>query len=269
MKNDKQVLVGNTNIYYRVLGAGKPVMLVHGFAEDSDVWKYQAAALSPFYRLIIPDLPGSGRSAFEAGNDSMEKIAAQLKAILDHEKVDETIMIGHSMGGYITLAFAALYPERLLAFGLFHSTAYPDSDEKKAVRQRGIEFIRTHGSKAFLGQSIPNLFSENYRTTNSGTVQAMVTQYEDFEPAALIQYYELMIARKDRTDVLKTFIKPVLFIIGKYDTAVPAEQVLQQCHLPQISYIHFLENSGHMGMWEETEAANEALKTFLDNVYLN
>jgi pimeloyl-ACP methyl ester carboxylesterase len=269
MSKEVQLMAGGSIIHYIIEGEGKPVMLVHGFGEDSEVWKHQVKALSPYYKLLVPDLPGSGLSPYQDANNSVEKFAELLKAILDNENIKQLIMIGHSMGGYITLAFAAKYPELLYAFGLFHSTAYADSDEKITVRQRGIEFIRTHGSKAFLRQSTPNLFSESYRTNQAVIVNEMIEQYEGFKPEALIQYYEAMIARKDRTEVLKTFDKPVLFIIGKYDTAIPAEQMLLQSHQPQISYIHFLENSGHMGMWEETVKANEALKTFLDNVYDN
>jgi pimeloyl-ACP methyl ester carboxylesterase len=269
MRKEMQLNTVDGSIHYTVAGNGRPVMLLHGFGEDSDVWKYQLRALSPFYRIILPDLPGSGLSPFHAGNGSMEKYAAQLIAILDKENIEKFVLIGHSMGGYITLAFASKYPEKLDAFGLFHSTAYPDSAEKIATRQRGIEFIRTHGSKAFLQQSTPNLFSENYRNKHTDIINGMITQYEGFEPGALIEYYEAMIGRKDRTAVLRTFEKPVLFIIGKQDTAISPEQMLQQSHLPQISYIHFLENSGHMGMWEETAKANDALKTFLDGVYIN
>jgi pimeloyl-ACP methyl ester carboxylesterase len=260
---------GNSPVYYTIKGNGNPVVLIHGFGEDSDVWKYQVDALSPYYRLIVPDLPGSGKSVNNSGNFSMHYLAEQVKTVLDQENIDKTVMAGHSMGGYITLAFAAKYPERLTAFGLVHSTAYADNDEKIAARQRGIEFIRTHGSKAFLQQSTPNLFSEDYRINHAAIINEMVTQYEGFEPNALIGYYEGMIARKDQTDLLSTFEKPVLFIIGKHDTAIPAEHMLRQSQLPQISYIHFLENSGHMGMWEETAVVNQALKTFLDSIYIN
>lgn len=267
MKEKKQLIQGR-NICYRVTGTGKPVVLLHGFAEDSTVWKYQEEELSGKFQLIIPDLPGSGRSEMIA-DMSIEGMAAcmyQLLCIESGNDVSEIIMIGHSMGGYITLAFAEKYPAMLGAFGLFHSTAYPDNAEKKIARQRSIEFIRKHGSYAFLQQSTPNLFSEVYRNKNATSITNMIEQYKDFDPTALTAYYEAMIQRPDRTAILRSFNKPILFIAGKMDKAVPFEDSLKQFHLPQLSYIHMLENSAHMGMWEETDKSNAALTGFLQDI---
>src|SRR5689334_1694113 len=121
-------------------GNGKPLMLIHGFAEDHRVWDHQLDALKEF-QLIIPDLPGSGKSAL-LNDTSMESMAAVMLAIMDKESIKECCMIGHSMGGYITLAFAEKHAERLNSFCLYHSTAYPDSEEKKEVRLKAIEFIK-------------------------------------------------------------------------------------------------------------------------------
>ena len=137
----KQLLYQNNRIVYAVEGAGKPVMLVHGFGEDSSVWVNQIPFLKDHFQLIIPDLPGSGESAM-VDDMSMEGMAEVLKAVADKETNELFTLIGHSMGGYITLAFAEKYSNRLNGFGLFHSTAFADSEEKKATRQKGIEFIR-------------------------------------------------------------------------------------------------------------------------------
>jgi len=175
-------------------------------------------------------------------------------------------MIGHSMGGYITLAFADKYPNRLRSFGLFHSTAYPDSEEKKTARRRGIEFIQQNGPVKFLEQSIPNLFCEEFRKKDPKTVQKILARYTNFTSQSLVNYYEAMMLRPDRTHVLKSFPGPVLFILGKYDTAVPLEQGLQQCYMPGLSYIHVLEHSAHMGMWEEPSFSNPFIEDFLVRV---
>jgi len=262
MANEKEILFQGKKIGYTTHGKGYPVVLVHGFAEDSDVWKYQREILSANYRLIIPDLPGAGASGL-TDTFSMELAADCIRQILRQENIERTILIGHSMGGYITLAFAEKYAGCLQAFGLFHSTAYADNDEKKASRQKGIEFILTHGSYEFLKQSIPNLFSPDSRISMGGAVKGMIEQYRNFNPNTLIACHQAMMQRPDRTHVLTSFTGPVLLIIGKYDTAIPYEQSLRQSHLPHISYIHILEQSGHMGMWEEKEKANAALRSFL------
>ena len=154
-------------------------------------------------------------------------------------------------------------PELLNAFGLFHSTAYADDDAKKETRRKGIEFIKSNGASAFLKTTTPNLFSEKTKKENPELVEKLIDQSKDFSSESLIQYYEAMIQRPDRTSVLKSFHQPILFIIGKHDTAVPLQSSLEQCYLPSISHIHILQNSGHMGMWEEKDKATENLLNFL------
>src|SRR5262245_61329765 len=127
---DKILSYESKKIVYRVLGNGKPVMLVHGFGEDSSVWNRKVDFLKNNYQLIIPDLPGSGAS--ELINDmSMEGMAEVLHSIIHEENIDKATVIGHSMGGYITLALAETYWNHVNGFGLIHSTAFADSEEKK------------------------------------------------------------------------------------------------------------------------------------------
>jgi pimeloyl-ACP methyl ester carboxylesterase len=193
----------------------------------------------------------------------MEELAGSVKAMLDAEGIKKCIMVGHSMGGYVTLAFAELYPGMLKAFGLFHSTSYADSEEKKAARRKGIEFIRKNGSAAFIRQSIPNLFSERSRKEHPEWVSTLIARYAGIHPDSLIRCYEAMIHRPDRSHVLQQFPGPVLFIIGEQDSAVPLTASLQQCHLPSISYVHILGNAAHMGMMEDSTRANHILESFL------
>jgi pimeloyl-ACP methyl ester carboxylesterase len=240
-------------------GSGKPVMLVHGFGEDSSVWKNQVEFLSNKFQLIIVDLPNSENEKAW----SLPFFAKELNEVLDRENIETCTMIGHSMGGYITLAFADKFPERLRAFGLFHSSAFADGPEKIATRKKGIAFIRENGPAAFLDTMIPNLFSGHSRETQPGIVKEARKAKDNFTGPALVKYYEAMIERPDRTALLKKTKLPVLFIMGKYDTAIPVEDTLKQCHLPEIAYIHVLRNSGHMGMLEEKELSNLALDKFL------
>jgi pimeloyl-ACP methyl ester carboxylesterase len=269
----KEIILRGKKLTYSIYGTGKPVMLLHGFAEDHRIWQHQVNSLSAHYQLIIPDLPGSGQSDL-SGDMSMEAMAADmqellLKHICSHFAEKKVAIIGHSMGGYIALAFAQKYPELTAGIGLIHSTAYADGVEKKQARQRGIEFIRNRGSSEFLQQSIPNLFSEQYRIHNPAVIKKLIEQYKDFDDTTLIIYYEKMMQRTDKTPLLATTNKPVLFIIGKHDTAVPYEQSLRQCHLPSLSYIHILKNSAHMGLWEEHTKTNAAITSFLQDVYVS
>jgi len=259
----KELQIKENRISYQVTGQGKPVVLVHGFGEDGNIWKNQVVFLKDKFQFIIPDLPGSGQSAIGNGQWTMEKFAGILKEILDKENIDSSVMIGHSMGGYITLAFAEKYPERLSGFGLLHSSAYPDSEEKKATRRKGIDFINSNGAFAFLKTATPNLFSTQTRDEQPGLIDEMIAGLSNFSPAVLVNYYEAMMQRPDRTAVLSKAIVPLLFIMGKYDAAVPVEDSLQQSHLPENAYIHILRHSGHMGMFEEPGICNIALEKFL------
>ena len=279
----------SSEIFYRIIGKGKTVVLLHGFGEDGDIWNEQIAFLKDHFHLIVPDLPGSGQSQL-IPDMSVEGMAELIKEILNIELqfplqgaegagagAKGVYLLGHSLGGYITLAFAQKYPERLHAFGLVHSTAYADSEEKKIARRKSIGFIKKNGAYEFLKASIPGLFRCQDGRCQDGRCQDgskpsdtyinnLIEKGKNFTTEALVQYYEAMIARPDRTDVLRNSTVPVLFIIGEYDTTVPFQQSLQQCYLPHRSYVHILRNSAHMGMLEETGKVNEMIKTFLDLV---
>jgi pimeloyl-ACP methyl ester carboxylesterase len=259
---NKEIDFAGKKIVYRVYGNGKPVMLVHGFGETGDVWQTQVDFLKDSFQLIVPDLPGSGQSEM-IDDMSIEGMAEVVKTILEAEAAKKVAMIGHSMGGYITLAFAEKYPGYLNSFGLFHSTTFADTEEKKAARRKGIEFTREHGAYDFLKSTIPNLFSEQSKSTMRSAVEHLIAKGKYFRPEAIIAYYEAMISRPDRTAILKNTKLPVLFIIGENDITIPMQDMLKQSHLPGKSFIHILHQSAHLGMLEEPEKANTALKEFL------
>ncbi len=262
---DNTLNYNGCKIFYRCSGAGNPVMLIHGFGEDGEIWNAQQSFLQQNFKVIVPDLPGSGQSEM-VDDMSIEGMAEVIKAILEQENIASCPVIGHSMGGYITLALAEKYPQQLSAFGLFHSTAYADSEEKKATRRKAIEFIQNHGAYEFLKTAIPNLFAESTRNNTPKVVATLTEKGKDFSAEALAAYYEAMIARPDRTAVLKETTVPVLFVIGEYDGAVSPDDSLQQSHLPAIADVHILKESGHMGMLEETGKANLLLESFLNFV---
>lgn len=266
---DKELLYQNKKIFYRITGNGKPVVFIHGFGEDGEIWNNQIEFLKNKFQLIIPDLPGSGKSEM-IDDMSIEGMAEVIKQILDEEssKIPPSggggaSVIAHSMGGYILLALIEKYWNHVSAFGLFHSSAYADSEEKKVIRRKGIEFIRQQGAFEFLKTTTPNLFSQQTKDERPELISKLIASLDNFSPASLVSYYEAMMQRPNRTKMLQKATVPVLFIMGKYDNAVPLEDGLQQCHLPEKSYIYVLRNSGHMGMLEEKDKCNEILDKFL------
>ena len=207
---EKTILYQNKKIVYRNIGSGDPVMLVHGFGEDGNVWEKQVDHLKNKYHVIVPDLPGSGKS--EIINDmSMEGMAEVLHAIIHEENIDKCTVIGHSMGGYITLALVEKYWNHVNAFGLFHSSAFPDTEEKKQTRKKGIEFAKQHGAFEFLKTATPNLFSPDSKSAIPGTIEKFISSLASFSTDALVFYYEAMMKRPDRTHVLKNTKKPGAF----------------------------------------------------------
>lgn len=262
MKMNKELLYQNKKIFYRLIGSGKPVVFIHGFGEDGNIWDNQVEYLKDNFKLIIPDLPGSGQSEM-IDDMSIEGMAEVIHAIIHEENIDACPVIGHSMGGYITLALVETYWNHVSAFGLFHSTAYADSEEKKSVRRKGIDFINQHGAFEFLKNATSNLFSQQTKDDRPELISEMVVGLDNFSAPALVSYYEAMIQRPDRTEMLQKAAVPVLFIMGKYDNAIPLEDGLQQCHLSEKSYIYVLRDSGHMGMLEEKDKSNEILDKFL------
>lgn len=257
-----QILQPLCTIKYRVVGQGEPLVLLHGFGEDSEVWDTIIPFLEGSYKIIIPDLPGSGGSTIlKKDKVIMIDFAHCLKAILDKEKIKKCTLIGHSMGGYIGLAFAEKYPTSLKAFGLFSSTAVADSFEKKETRIKAISFIKENGALAFLKTALPNQFADAKKSKK--LIDNLLIKAAQFQNKALIQYYRAMIARPDRTNILKRITVPVLFIFGEKDNLISLEDGLKLTSLPQQSQVNVLINSGHMGMLEEPKETVKILIKFL------
>lgn len=257
---EKEIDYKGKRLFYRTAGSGPAVVLLHGFGEDGTIWRNQFD-LFPAHQLIVPDLPGSGRS--EAIEDmSMEGMAEAMAALVK----GRFTLIGHSMGGYITLAFTQKYPEQLTAFGLFHSTAFADSEERKEKRRDGIKVMKTQGAEAFLKTFVTNLYGPITKAERPELIDEHLASVRNASVESLVNYFEAMMQRPDRTNLLRESKTPVLFVMGKHDTAVPLEDGLKQCHLPQTAYIHLLQNAAHEGMIEETEATNKILVAFINAV---
>ncbi len=250
-------------------GSGTPVVLVHGFGEDSTIWDKQVKFLKDHCLVITPDIPGSGKSSILEGLSqaiTLGDYAICIHALLLHEKIERCIILGHSMGGYITLAFEQLYPNMVSGFGFINSTVYPDTDEKKENRQRGIELMEKHGAYSFLKNTIPNLFSANFKEQHAEVVNELIEKARSFDTLACQQYYTAMMNRPDRSGALKNTKVPVFIIAGTEDVAAPIKDVLEQSSLPTVAFIHVLENVGHMAMLEATEKVNQYILDFISKV---
>lgn len=269
MAIDKYIDFQKSRIFYQVSGTGRSVVLLHGLPADHNLWNAQVRELTQF-KFIVPDLPGSGSSSL-IDDMSMEGMAEVIKAILEAEEIKTAAIVGHSMGGYVALAFAEKYPGFLNGLGLFHSTAYPDSDERKTIRKKGIDTVRKSGPFEFLKTMIPNLFSPIYKaapqiTPGGNAIDELIAGANNFSSEAIVSYYESMMARPDRTKVLKNSKLPMLFVAGNHDSVIPLSDILKLCHLPEISYFHVLAEAAHMGMIEDPGKTNSILNDYLINL---
>jgi pimeloyl-ACP methyl ester carboxylesterase len=267
---EKEIIHRHKKIFYRTTGEGPVVVLLHGVPFDGSLWSNQFTVF-PDYKLIVPDLPGSGRSEM-IDDMSMEGMAECIKDIIVHETASlffkagephSVVVIGHSMGGYITLALAEKYPELLNGFGLFHSTSYADPEEKKEGRKKAITLIKQKGVSEFIKTSIPNLFSPDAKKKTPELIEEQISNAAKFTADALVAYQETMMQRKDRREVLKNAKVPVLFVLGRNDNIVPLQDGLEQCSLADLNDVHILENAGHAGMKEASTETNIILLSYL------
>jgi pimeloyl-ACP methyl ester carboxylesterase len=244
---------GNSNI---------PVILIHGFCESHRIWDNLSQKLSETHRVLCPDLPGFGDSNFpESKEFSIEDIAAILDSWLFSLGIEKCVMIGHSLGGYVTLAYVDRYKEKIQGFGLFHSTSYADSAEKKNVRNKVVKYIDTHGANEFTDTFIPGLFYHRSKEVDEDIAQ-LTEEARKCTAKSLISYTLAMKERTDLSKLMKGDI-PVLFIAGEKDGAVPIESSYSQSKSLDPEYVHFIPDTGHMGMFERKPETTRMVSDFL------
>jgi pimeloyl-ACP methyl ester carboxylesterase len=242
-------------------GKGKTIVLLHGFAESSKVWDSFRDQLSEFFRVIVIDLAGHGKSESLEPVHSMELQADVVYEVLKQCKVKKCIMFGHSMGGYITLAFASKYPDMLKGLCLFHSHPYPDSVEDRKNRSRTIKLVE-QDKFGFVANFIPDLFPQGSRRKFSKEIKKLVERAKEIPKEGIIAALEGMKIRKNQSTLLKSINVPVLFIIGLKDPKAPLTRLWKMVSMPHQSECLILRNVGHMGYIEAPEEILSMIKGF-------
>jgi len=250
----------------RRVGHGHPVVLLHGFAEDHRIWEQQAKDLSKHNTVFLPDLPGT-RDGVSLADCTIDAMASALHSWLQEEQCGPVVLLGHSMGGYVGLAYAELFPADLAGLGLIHSTAAADSEEKKENRSKSIRLIERAGPEVFLRNMVPNLYAPSRRDELASVINRHLDMALSVPPSTLIAYYRAMIARPDRQDVLRMLQVPVLLVMGREDQAVPWQESMVQSVLPQQAMVELLGNTGHTGMHEYPGQLSEILNNFCQYVW--
>jgi len=264
MKN--MIEFSGKNIHYQVSGEGKALVLLHGFIESLDIWDDFADALSNDFKVICIDLPGHGKSDVIKEIHTMDLMAECVKFVLDHLDIGTCVMLGHSMGGYVTLAFAELYPELVRGMVIFHSHAASDTPEAKHNRDRAIQIVNSEHT-SFIWNFIPELFAPENVGKYHDQIDRLRKQASTLTKESIIAALEGMKLREDKLKFLSGFESPVLFIFGKKDSKIQMDKVLEQVALPLHSEVLILNSVGHMGYIEEREITLAVLKSFIERSF--
>ncbi|MDN3708325.1 alpha/beta hydrolase [Myroides ceti] len=250
----------NTTIYYKDSGKGNALIFLHGFLEDHTMWKNLATSFETKYRIISVDLLGHGQSGCLGYIHTMEDHADMLFSLLTELRLRKVSLIGHSMGGYIALAFAELYPDYVRNLVLINSSARADSEERKNNRDRAIEVVKRN-SDAFIKMAISNLFLSEFQETLKKEIEESIATGLRTPVQGIIASLEGMKIREDREVLLHFGPYPKLMINGIHDTVIAIDDIKDQTVGTEVETL-FL-NGGHMSVLEHPNEVQNTLSVFL------
>ena len=252
-------------VAYERIGSGHTIVLIHGFCEDKSMWTNIIEPLKAKFELLLIDLPGYGESTATKEQLSITWMAKMVDAILTYEKIIKCTMMGHSLGAYVSIHFAELYPNKLKGLGFINSHVYADDDEKKINRNKSIQFIEKHTAKLFIRELFNNLFTDQYKKTNPDILKKLIhNAQETISDHTIINTLIAMRDRADKSAVLSKLDCPVLFIIGKLDTTIALETSLNQTHLSSVNQVDIRENVAHMSVFEDTLNTINVITNFVN-----
>lgn len=259
----KTIHFKNTTISYTDQGKGTAIVFLHGFLENQKMWEAFVPELSKKYRIITIDLLGHGNSESLGYVHSMEDNADVVYAVLSELRLRKAIFVGHSMGGYVALAFAEFYPEAVKGLVLLNSTSRADSEERKANRDRAIKAVKQNYSN-FVRLSIANLFSENNRERLAEEIEKVKEEALKTPLQGIVASLEGMKIRKDREVLLHFSPYPMLLILGEKDPVLNYQETIEQLEGTKVSLKTFPD--GHMSTIENQAELKGVLSGFFKKV---
>ncbi len=258
----KKIKFKSTLVRFDDTGKGFPVVFLHGFMESLDVWDDMVEKLSNDFRVITVDLLGHGHSGNVGPIHSMDIMAQEVKAILDDLGIGQVALVGHSMGGYVALEFLKDYPQMVKCLVLFHSTPFPDTDERKASRDEMIKDIKS-------GRKVPLAKDFVKKTFAPENVKKFEKKIGFFKIIAINTSNEGIIAalegmkeRPSYVDLIENIDIPMLWILGAKDQFIPVD-VYKQVKLNEKVEVEILQESGHQGFVEEVDKSITILRQFI------
>lgn len=259
----KTIIYKNTKISYSDQGKGTAVILLHGFLENKTMWNAFVSELSQKNRIITIDLLGHGETECLGYVHSMEDQADMVHAVLHELKIRKAVLIGHSMGGYVALAFAELYADNVKGIVLLNSTSRADGDERKKNRDRAIKAVKQNYS-AFVSLSIANLFSEDNREKFENEIEKVKLEALKTPLQGIVAALEGMKIRKDREVLLHFAPYPIQLILGKKDGVLIYDENVDQIEGTKVQLTTFPD--GHMSHIENEKELKNVFIDFLKKV---
>jgi 2-succinyl-6-hydroxy-2,4-cyclohexadiene-1-carboxylate synthase len=234
---------------FEIKGTEKETLvLLHGFMENLFIWEEMETELCKKFKLIKIDLPGHGKSENFAEIHTMEMMAEKVNEVVDYLKIEKFHLLGHSMGGYVSLAFAEKFPKKLKSLTLFFSTYFADDAEKKELREKSLRIIKEN-FRTYVNAGIPNFFSENEREFLQEKINLAKEIALSTNNDGVLAAQKGMKERTDKLAILENFEGKILVIAGKFDNAVNSEKTLK--NLPNKKNVKsYLLDCGHNGHWE-------------------
>ena len=247
-----------------VNGSGPPLLFVHGFPLNHQMWRAQIEWFQNRFTLIAPDLRGFGASEITQGTVSMEQHADDLNALLNALKIEEPVIFcGLSMGGYIAWEFWAHFPQRLRALVLCDTRSGSDSEEGINNRLRMVDLVLKHGPKSISSSMIPNLISESSQRDSPNLTKSLIDMIESTDRQGIAASQRGMAERKDYADRLTDIQVPTLLIVGSEDRLTPPNVMKpMSSQLPHAKYCE-VPGAGHMSPMEDSILVNQAMEAFL------
>jgi len=245
--------INGTKIAYEELGNGAPLVLIHGYPLDHTIWDEIAPLLDHEFHLILPDLRGFGQSDIKEADNSISGYASDIQGLLKHLKIKKAFLAGHSMGGYVALAFARKYPDEVSGLALISSQAAADSSERKQGRYATGKQVLAEGVNTVVESMTPKLSADK---RIQSYVRELISRQK---PQGISNALAAMAERPDSADLLPTLRFPLIIVHGDADELIPIERGREmKAALPNAHYME-LPSTGHMPMMENPHAVAEAL----------
>ncbi len=261
-------LINATTLYYEDSGdsAETPVVFVHGFPFSSVMWSEQLKLVGRNFRTIAYDLRGLGKSAIGDGQYTIENHVDDLLALLDHLEIHQAIIVGFSMGGYITLRALERHPDRFLAVALCDTRCEADDNAGKIKRANAATMVKKEGAAEFAKTFIPAVFSPDSVKNNTAAVAEISTIINATAPVAIAGNLIAMAARTDTSATLSKITVPTLIMVGEVDTVTPPQAARYMYDNIAGAELQLIPDAGHMSNMENPQIFNSHLMAFLQRV---